>query len=240
AGVLAPRREEMVRTAAQRLVAMTDAELRKGRVAIPNVGRTQKELERPFLEVYVRGRQEVLKERGRQLGKIPTVKLQGDDEDDEFAVTKAQRAWVTTLAAGVVVAMVKGMENRGIEEATSVRQAELDPKEQRIRIENALSGLSENVIQQDLRAAMNTSFVTGREEQADAMRDEIATSFYSAIMDEGTEKCADAGGTCAALDGEEHEQGDPEYTVPNPNCAWTPNCRCTNVNIFRGAEEEGG
>ena len=58
------------------------------------------------------------------------------------------------------------------------------------------------------------------------------------MMDQGTDQCAEQGGTCSDLDGAEHELDDPLYETPNPNCAWSPNCRCQTIYIFQPAEAE--
>jgi hypothetical protein len=232
--VVEPMRSTMARITAGRLVAMTDADLRLGDVTVPLRGKLSKKLEDPFLAAYTRGRKSVLGERARQLAGVLAAERDEDDED-EFDVepTAKQFDWVKTLAGGFVVGMITAMKKRGIDEALTVRQAELTEAEQKQRIEKALQDLSANVLQMELAGNINRSFQTGRFDQAKAMKDEIETSFYSALMDDGTDKCAEAGGLCAQLDGEEFEFGDPHFETPSPFCAWPANCNCTQIHVFR-------
>jgi hypothetical protein len=228
--VVEPMRSTMARTAAARLVAMSDAEMRKGRVAIPLRDKLAKKLEDPFALIYARGRKAVIAELARQQAAPAAAEA---DADEEIEPTNEQWGWIRTLAAGFVVGMIKGMEKRGLEEARTVRHAELPATEQRAKIEDALKDLSVNVLQMELGAEVNRAYQMGRQDQAKAMSDQIATCFYTAIMDDGTEKCAEAGGLCAELDEDEFELGDPRYETPSPFCAWPPNCRCTQIYISR-------
>lgn len=229
--VIEPMRATMARTAAARLVAMSDAEMRKGRVAIPLRDKLAAKLEEPFAAIYAHGRRAVLKELTQQQV-APKAAAVGDGEQD-IEPTAKQFNWIRTLAAGFVVGMIKSMEKRGLEEALTVRHAELPAAEQKAKIEDALKELSSNVLQMELGTEVNRAYQMGRQDQAVAMSDQIATCIFSAIMDDGTEKCAEEGGLCAELDGDEFQLGDERYEYPSPFCAWPPNCRCTAIYISR-------
>lgn len=234
-GVVAPFRDEMIRAAASRLVAMSDSDLRKVNVEIPKRDKLTNALLVPLYSMYLKGRRELKAEIARQAPRQMAASDQEDDVDAE--VLPKQKDWIRTIAGTFVVGMLSSMQDRGRIEALNVRQAELPKAQQVARIEAALRDVSEKTIQAKLSGAMSTAFVTGREEQAASMKEEIETSFYSALMDDGTMKCLEAGGTCAILDGDEHAPGDPAYAVPNPNCAWPSNCNCVNVYVAKQQKE---
>lgn len=228
-----PMRETMAWVAAGRVTAMSDSEVAKGRVAIPNQAKLSKQLEEPFLKTYAIGRDSILAERERQLAAAVTAQAE-DDTEDEFPTepTKSQAAWIAALAAGFVTGMLKAMEKRAIDEALTARQAELKDAEQKQRIYEAILGLSENVLQAELAGDLNRAFATGRNDQAAAMGDAVETAYYSAVMDDSV--CE----PCSLLDGEEHEPGDPDYTTPNKDCFGGAYCRCVTIYVFRAAESK--
>lgn len=229
-------RETMAWAAAGRVAAMSIAELKKGTVAtIPQQPKLAKRLEEPFIETYLKGREAVVAERARQLA--GPIKAAQDTEEDEdgFPIepTKDQLGIVKLLAAGFVVGLFRGMQRRAGDEALAVvTLTELSQVEKRQRIYEAIMGLSENVIQNELAGGLIRAFGTGRNDQAEAMGEEISSAFYSAVMDDNT--C----GPCALLDGDQHELGDPAYQAPNPDCLGGANCRCVTVYVFREAKQE--
>lgn len=78
--------------------------------------------------------------------------------------------------------------------------------------------------------AANNAISSGRQDEFNAVRDEIDRFIYSALLDENT--C----GACQEADGKEGTEEDlPE--VPNPDCAGGDQCRCMWVAVFK---DEGG
>jgi hypothetical protein len=245
--IVEPVRQKMARITAKRVAAMSDAEIRKGRVAIPLQGKLTEWIEPSFVDSYASGYKSVLSEMKRQrsqpnfriaaTAKQDDIEQEIEDEMEEFerSLSKERRGRIGVIASVFVVGMLKAMESEALREGAVVRQKQLgfDEEAQALRIERSILDLSENVIKSKLSAAMTTAFQVGREEAAEQLGDRIETAFYSAMMDDGTESCADAGGTCMALDGQEHRVGDPEFATPNPNCAGGWNCRCVNIYVFR-------
>lgn len=229
-----PIRKAAAAKIAARVSTMSDADVRKGVHYQPLFDKMVSATVSALRPVYMRGRAEVAAERARQKKGVG-VALEDDDDLEITAPTSKQMDWVKTIAAGFVLSVYKGMQTRAEQVAVSVtRQAEQTKDAERIAIETALAELSLNQIERELKGAAARAFVTGREEQAAAYGDAV-TAFYSAMMDKGTEQCLDNGGTCWILDGDEHAPGDAGYTVPNPNCAWPPNCRCVNVYLYEEA-----
>jgi len=195
----------------------------------------ENDLAAALLKVYVRGRRSVLDERTRQLAKTPVtsrdgVLLQEDDGDDEefdASPSKEQRAWVATLAAAFVSALVTGMTSEASRQGIASRQAEASARQQEAEALAAINALSVARQQAELSGAVARSFGTGREEQGDTMGGEVEREYYSAIMDEGT--CE----PCAALDGMDQGPWDDEFETPNPGCLGDDNCRCVTVRVWK-------
>jgi len=243
--VVGPIRATMARQVATKISRMNVSELRKGRVPTwPQRGKLASKLEATFIGAYQRGRREVVAERNRFLaskGKsqpaIAAYPNAGDGETDTQP-SAAQLAWVKTWVASFVSGMVDSMNKRGMDAAMIARDAGVPTDEEQMRVESAMNDLSENIMTAELAGDLNHAFVNGRNDQAMSMKDQIETAYYTAAMDEGTEECEDQGGTCALLDGDEHEIGDPDYATPNPDCAWPANCRC--VDTYAWVDNTGG
>jgi hypothetical protein len=237
--VVEPYRKRLAARIAAKVPGMPDDKLAARDLgAMPGLrGPFEDDMAAALLKVYMRGRASVLAERQRQLSGTPVSPVpvsfrEGEPGDEwDIAPSKEQKAWVATLAVGFVGALVTGMVNEASRAGLAARQAEVSARDQQAQVLAAVDALSVARQQVELSGTVNRTFGTGRTEQADEMRDQIVTEYYSAIMDEGT--CA----ACAALDGMEQKEGDDKFTTPNPECAGDDNCRCVNVYVFRQERE---
>jgi hypothetical protein len=226
--VVAGMREDIVRRLANAVSSMTDAELRSSAPPRPMVAPLTSELYPYLLATYLRGRRSVLKERDMQRsGAVPDpVRMQEGDGED-LQPTKAQESWVRFLAGSFAGTLLTSMGLAAVRAASNARNADLTKDAERRMVEDAVRNLSVPRQLADLSGVVTQAFTNGRNEQADTMRDEISTAYYSAIMDQNT---CDA---CAPFDGQQHDPGDESYVTPNPNCLGGDRCRCVTIYVFR-------
>ncbi len=230
ARTVAPIREDIVRALASKLSGMTDAELRSD-VPRPLQKKLMQELYQPLLTVYRRGRAAILLERRRQLAGEPAgetvVRMAEPDDENGLAATTAQESWLRALAGKFALGLVGTMAVEGVRLSVNARNADLPKEEERRTIEQGLRDLSIPRQQVMLGGVVTQAFTNGRNEQAQALRSDVTSAFYSAIMDSGT--CDN----CAPFDGAEHEPENDVYATPNPACLGGDNCRCVTIYVFR-------
>lgn len=97
-------------------------------------------------------------------------------------------------------------------------------------ITDRLTELTDKEARKAATSSVMQAFGIGRNVEAETHKDEIRTSYYSAIL-EGS--CA----VCGPLDGIEHEYGDPDFETPNPNCLGGNACRCFTVHVLKTEQE---
>lgn len=218
--------------------------------AVSTVPYTREMIDALVLEmekVYGRGRTEVLGEYARATSRTfrewtrKTVRLaEGEDEDADLEAFDIEpgpsdRSWIRRTAEALVASMTGLLVSTAADEAVNLRNADLprDEVERRVRLAllpPPVGQVSEANAIADLAGNVARTFTNARNDQATALGERVSSAFYSAIMDSGT--CP----ACAALDGEEHEPGDPSYVTPNPDCDGGLRCRCVTVYVFRDEE----
>jgi len=229
--VVAPYRERMIAKMARRAAKASDDQLAKGDIRGP-VGpngmeaRLTRDLEKAIGRVYLKGRTSVLEEKARQHAGLAAMADREDDTED-VEPTNDQFDWIGTLVTSFVSGMVLALVQQAKDSGMVARNADRTESQQVQDVTSALQDLSIPSLQADLAGMIGTQFNNGRNEQALALQDEIETAFYSAVLDSNT--C----GPCFALDGEEHEVGDSEFSTPNPDCDGGDRCRCITVYVFR-------
>lgn len=230
--VVDPIRVKQKRDLASAVADATEKDLTKKRVKYPRIGELERALFTALKESYMKGRVSIKEERKRQLEGAAPSRPATAALSDLLDPTSRDFARVKRLAELYAEGTTEDMVTRALEVAISARLSGLVGGDVVTRVLEALEAMSTPRLKARLEGTIITSFTFGRNDAMKAVATEIETCFYSAIMDDGTDKCAEAGGTCAELDGQEHELGDLDFTTPNPNCAWTPNCRCVTVPVF--------
>lgn len=223
-------------------VASKDAkDLSKKLVRYPRIGALADAVFTALRDAYKYGRQTIRDEMVRQrLGAEPTrpdtsTPLITGAISDLLEPTNKELARVRRLAEMYAEEQTEALVKRGVDVALRAKLLGLVESQIEFRVLEALHALSEAMVQSALQGDIVASFTFGRNDAMARVETEISTTYYSAIMDEGT--CA----ACEALDGQEHEFGDDRYITPNPNCAWPPHCRCVTIPVFKRPEEgEGG
>lgn len=193
---------------------------RAAEIGVPDQNLMENALSDVLLEMYDYGKDEVKKEAGRQRA---TVKAQ-EPVASAGAATKVQfikaksKAIVSILAAKLQAAA-------GIEALRQIKVGVLD----RAALITTLSVLSDRELKTAAQTSVAEALNLGRQEQAQAMADEIERVEYSALLDENT--C----GACAALDGTEYAFPSAEWDAVNPpykDCEGQDRCRCVGIFIF--------
>lgn len=209
----------------------TDKQLSKHDIKRPQRGQLANALYRSYEDSYNRGRQSVVTDAMRQRGP-KLMSLIKASLDDLGRASSSELARIRRLADLYAEDATDELVVRAAEVALQARLLGLSEAEIEERVRRALEDLSARMQISKIDGQLMTAFTLGRNAIAMQNKNEIQTAYYSAIMDEGTQECLEDGGTCAILDGHEHAVGDPDYTTPNPNCAYPANCRCTTVYIF--------
>lgn len=236
--VILPYRRKMIDVMSRSAASASDKDLASGFIRTPFANRLASDLKAPFMKVYMTGRRAVVDELTRQkAGQSVShpIRFQEDDEDEDeyFDVQpkSGQRDWITKLALAFVTGMIASLRAEAVRSAMASRQADMGEADQALAISDDLMAMSEAVQLSKLTGQLTRAFTNGRNDQGQAMHDQWDKAYYSAIMDDGTEECARHGGTCALLDGKEHEPDDPAYQTPNPGCVWVDNCRCETIYV---------
>lgn len=225
--VVAPIRDEQIARIAEHAASASDADLAQGKLIRPAEKRLSYELTRALLTAYMEGRKAV---RAEVAGGVPEVALLAaadGEEEDGIAPTPAEQNWIRRLAEGFVSASTIGLTAAAVREAITARQADLPRPEVERRVLRALQSLSIPTAQADLAGSVTTAYTTGRNDQGTAMRSEIESEHYSAMLDSGT--CE----PCASMDGMEQAPGDGNFTTPNPQCEGGMRCRCVTIYVAR-------
>jgi len=229
--VVAPYRKAQIEKIATAAPNTSDEDFKAGRIDVPLMkNKLTRDLAIALDGVYMRGRSAILAERDRQLSGQPLAARSMQESDDglDLKPTKAETDWVEATASLFVTGMVGSLVAAAQKALGAARNVDgATKRDQEMAVRDALTALSVPVQIANLGGAVNRSYGNGRNEQAASMAAETETAFYSAIMDAGT--C----GPCAALDGEEHDPGDPTFTTPNPACEGDWRCRCVTIYVFR-------
>lgn len=220
--VIEPLRADQIKRLSAAAAGASDEALAWG--DLPRVlGKTMaSELTAAVVQVYRRGRVDVARELSRQ-----RITKADDGEDEDIQPKQNELRWVKWLATGFVASQLSALITEAKKAGQIARNADLSQADTTERVMDALKALSEPSAIAELAGTITRAYQNGRNEQAKAMRDQIDTAYYSAVMDQGT--CP----SCAALDGAEHDLGDSTYDTPNMNCDWPPNCRCITVYVAR-------
>lgn len=224
-------KDQMVRGLARQASRATDQELAGHKLSTPYVGSLSRELQGPLTNCYMRGRQELIDEKKRQLAKTPVtvtmVDTYQDGTEDVPDPTQSELAWIKKLALGFSAALGATLAKEAADNGLLARNSDLLVPEQARFVQRALDKLSEAVQLSGLAGTITQAFTNGRNEQALSMKDQVEAAYYSAIMDDNT--CE----MCAPLDGAEHAMDDETFTTPNPDCLGGERCRCITVYVFK-------
>lgn len=233
-------KDQMIRGLARQASKATDQELAGHKLVTPFVTSLARELQVPLTNCYMHGRQEVLDERRRQALKTPVVTMaEGDytdpsldpefdpESEDVPEPTQSELAWIKKLALGFSAALGLTLAKEAADNGILARNSDLQVPEQARFVQRALDRLSQGIQLTGLTGVITQAFTNGRNEQALALRDQIETAYYSAIMDDNT--CE----FCEPLDGAEHDPEDDTYATPNPDCKGAELCRCITVYVFK-------
>jgi hypothetical protein len=258
---IAKLRAKQIEEIAKAAAAATDAQLTTQRLdkasrlggktwkngAVPYSAEMVEALVKELDGVYHEGRIEVLKEYGRATahrfsgvveGAARLLAEEEGDEDEIFDTepSAADRSWIRRTAEALIAGYTGLLVSTAAEEAVNYRNADLPKAEVERLVRTALlpppvGSVSEANAVADLAGNVARTFTNARNDQADALGERVTSAYYSAIMDSGT--CP----ACEALDGEQHEPGDPDFITPNPLCDGGLRCRCVTVYVFRGPDE---
>jgi len=230
-----PIRQEQVKALAAAAGSASEAQLAQGQLPKPLLPELTNALTAGLTDSYRTGRRHVLEEAQRARVKKAASGASGDLASQYPAEpTSKQQTWIKRLAQGLALGMTLPMLQEAVRAGQQAQDQELPAEEVTAAVRSALEALSIPKVQSLVAGKMTQAYTTGRVEQGQAMQDEIATVFYSAMMDGAT--CP----ACEAMDGEELDPEDWGSQVPNPNCdgADGDNCRCAPVFVWRDQEQQ--
>jgi phage gp29-like protein len=195
------------------------------RVSIPLDEKLKEHVEGILRGVHTFGREQVGKERARQLaGKgVPNAaKIRMSDRNSDQ---------IGLFADGVVSEFQNNLQQRAANAALDrQRQGELGKGELINAIGDDLDDQSDKWIDGVASKGSNEAFAEGRQAGYEDYKDEIGSVIYSALLDQNT--CD----TCSDADGQEGATPDDVPDVPNPDCDGGDKCRCVQVFVFKDEE----
>ncbi|MDE2097847.1 MAG: DUF935 family protein [Patescibacteria group bacterium] len=197
------------------------------RVSIAPDEKLRTEVHKVLAGVHDFGREQVGRERARQLSGRPP----GDAATVRMS---ARRDPLGVYADGVVSEFTNSLTARAANVALDhLRRPGDATKGEVIRnIESDLDEQSDKWIDPVASKGTNEAFADGRQAGYEDYKDEIGSVIYSALLDINT--CGD----CANADGQEGATPGDIPDVPNPDCDGGDKCRCVHVYVFSDEGKE--
>ena len=202
------------------------------------IGLLASQIKGELLDIYRFGQAEVEKELTKQkkrplkLAEEPrkaTKNLKKTKLDPIRTPGEAQ-AFIDSKANLMANQMAKKYENTALFAELEAKKLGLGKTATVTFITDRLKELSDKEAKAAAQFSVVEAFGIGRNVEAETRKEDIATAFYSAILDENV--CIE----CAPLDGEEHEFNDPKFETPNPNCLGGEQCRCITIYVLKTEE----
>lgn len=198
-------------------------------------GLLSSEIKGELLEIYRFGRnqveQELIKQKKKPLQlaeqRAVTKNLKKAKLNPIRTPGEAQ-AFIDSKANLMANQMAKKYENTALFAELEAQRLGLTKTATTTFITDRLKELSDKEARDAARFSVVEAFGMGRSVEAETRKEDIATAFYSAILD--GQQCS----VCDPLDGEEHKLNDPKFETPNPNCLGGPEqCRCITIYVLK-------
>jgi hypothetical protein len=203
------------------------------RVSIPTDAALVAQLKAVLDDVSQFGRAQVGQEKARQRrgASAPTAaEIRGASLQASSANDAADETGL--YAESEVSDFLRGLQTRAQKVVTDLkRDGTMRPGQMMNAAEESLAEQSDRWIDGVAAEGANNAFAAGRADGYEENKDDIASCYYSAILDDGT---CDA---CDEADGEEGATPDDITSVPNPDCDGGNKCRCVQVFVFRDEEK---
>lgn len=202
------------------------------------VGLLSSQIKGELLDIYRYGRSQVKAEFASQR-KSPirlaeeraTAKTLKKAKLNPIRTPEEAQAFIESKSSLIASQMARRYENTALFAELEAQKLGLEKAATISFITDRLTELTDKEARITANYSVVEAFGIGRNVEAETRRDEIKTSYYSAILD--TNVCE----VCAPLDGIEHEYGDPDYETPNPNCLGGGQCRCLTVYVMKTEQE---
>lgn len=202
------------------------------------VGLLASQIKGELLDIYRYGRSQVKAEFASQrkspirlVEERATAKTLRKAKLNPIRTPEEAQAFIESKASLVATQMARRYETTAMFAELDAQKLGLDRVATISFITDRLTELTDKEAQIAANYSVIEAFGIGRNVEAETSRDEIKTSYYSAILD--TNVCE----VCAPLDGIEHEFGDPDFETPNPNCLGGSQCRCLTVHVLKTEQE---
>ncbi len=214
-------------------------QLAKAVTANPATAKTKKvgllasQIKGELLDIYRYGREQVKEEFTKQK-KSPvrlaeeraTAKTLKKAKLNPISTPEEAQAFIENKATLIATQMAKKYENTALFAELEAQKLGLEKAATITFITDRLKELSDKEAKAIAQFSVVEAFGMGRNVEAEIHKDEIRTSYYSAILEGACD-------VCAPLDGIEHEYGDPTYTTPNPNCLGGEQCHCITIHVLK-------
>lgn len=201
------------------------------------VGRLSSEIKGELLDIFRFGRGQVKSELEKQ--KTKPLKLI-DDRKSIKGLKKAKinplrtpeeaQAFIESKSNLIASQMAKKLENTALFAELEAQKLGLTKAASITFVTDRLAELSDREATLATQNSVVEALGIGRNVEAETRKEDIATAFYSAILDGSV--CEN----CEPLDGQEHEFNDPAFETPNPRCLGGDKCRCITIYVLKTEE----
>lgn len=201
------------------------------------VGLLSSEIKGELLDIFRFGRDQVKKELKKQ-EKTP-IKLVDDRKSikdlkkakiDPIRTQEEAKAFIDDKATLIANQMANKFETTALFAGLEAKKLGLNKITTVAFITERLQELSDREATLATQNSVVEALGIGRNVEAETRKEDVATSFYSAILDENV--CEN----CEPLDGKEHEFNDPAFETPNPRCLGGDKCRCITIYVLKTEE----
>lgn len=201
------------------------------------VGLLSSEIKGELLDIFRFGREQVNKELKKQ-AKTP-LKLVDDRKSikdlkkakiDPIRTQEEAQAFIESKASLIATQMASKYETTALFAGLEAKKLGLVKMATVEFITERLQELSDREAIIATQNSVVEALGIGRNVEAETRKEDIATAFYSAILDGNV--CEN----CEPLDGKEHEFNDPAFETPNPRCLGGDKCRCITIYVLKTEE----